>query len=97
MVKNESAIHTTYQIRAHQLVKAPQYRSLMQGEVIGLITLDFILRFIRAGMMNVTFVGDVASMHFHDFSMHPPGFRIPAHAIANLERLRHDSPPVRYH
>jgi hypothetical protein len=30
-------------------------------------------------------------MHFDDFSAHPPGFRIPAHVIANLERLDHGS------
>jgi hypothetical protein len=60
----------------------------MQGDVIGPIALDFILRFIRACMVNVTFVGDVASMHFHDFSMHPIGLRIPAHVIANLSVWR---------
>jgi hypothetical protein len=46
----------------------------MQGNVIGLIALDFILRLLWASVVNVTFVVDVASMYFHDFSTHAPGF-----------------------
>jgi hypothetical protein len=30
-------------------------------------------------------------MHFDDFSAYTAGFRIPAHVIANLERLGHGS------
>jgi hypothetical protein len=59
----------------------------VQGDVIGLVALDFILRLVRGGTVNVTFVIDGPSMHFDNFSAHPPGFRIPAHVIANLERL----------
>jgi hypothetical protein len=67
----------------------------VQGDVIGLVALDFILRLVRGGAVNVTFVIDGPSMHFDDFSAHPPGFRIPAHVIANLERLDHGSVLVR--
>src|ERR1700688_4322434 len=42
-------------------------------------------------MVYVAFVIDVLSMHFDDCSTYPPGFRIPAHVIAYLERLDHDS------
>jgi hypothetical protein len=61
----------------------------MQGYVIGLVALDFILRFVRRSMMYVAFIIDVSSMHFNYFSAYTPGFRIPAHVIANLERLAH--------
>jgi hypothetical protein len=67
----------------------------VQGDVIGLVALDFILWLVRSGTVNVTFVIDGPSMHFDDFSGHPPGFRIPAHVIANLERLDHNSVLVR--
>lgn len=60
--------------RVRHLVEVSQHRGLVQGNVIGLVALDFVLRLIRAGTVNVTFVVDVASMHFHDFSAHPAGF-----------------------
>ena len=40
-------------------------------------------------MVDVAFVIDVPFMDFDDFSAHASGFRIPAHVIANLERLDH--------
>jgi hypothetical protein len=46
----------------------------VQGNVIGLIALDFILRLVWAGVVNVTFVVDVASMYFHDFSTRASSF-----------------------
>src|SRR6478672_5468614 len=74
-----------------RLVEASQYRSFVQGDMIGFIALDFILRLIRAGTMNVTFVGNVPPMHFDNFPTHPAGFRIPTYMIANLECLDHGS------
>lgn len=70
-------------------VKTSQHRALVQGNVIGLIALDFVLWFVRAGVVNVTFVVDVALVHLHDFSTHAPRFRIPAHVVADLESLGH--------
>src|SRR5450830_1392543 len=66
-----------------------QHRRFVQGDVVGLVTLDFILRLVRGGMVYVTFVVDVTSVHFDDFPAHPSGFRIPTHVIAYLERLDH--------
>jgi hypothetical protein len=66
-----------------------QHRRFVQGDVIGLVALDFILRLVRGGMVYVTFVVDVTSVHFDDFPAHPSGFRISTHVIAYLERLDH--------
>src|SRR5258708_8279272 len=63
--------------------------------MIGLVALDFILRIIRRSTVNVAFIIDGSLMHFDDFSAHTSSFRIPAHVIANLERLGHCSVLVR--
>src|SRR5260370_14350557 len=63
--------------------------------MIGLVALDFILRIIRRSTVNVAFIMDSSFMHFDDFSAHTSSFRIPAHVIANLERLGHCSVLVR--
>src|SRR5450759_4583118 len=78
-----------FRIRARQSAEASQHRRFVQGDVIGLVALDFILRLVRGGMVYVTFVVDVTSVHFDDFPAHPSGFRIPTHVIAYLERLDH--------
>jgi hypothetical protein len=88
-VKNVRAIPAPHKIRRQRLVQASQYRSFVQGDMIGFVALDFVLWLIPAGMVNVTFVGNVTSMHFDNFSTHPAGFRIPTYMIANLERLDH--------
>jgi hypothetical protein len=59
-----------FHIRAQQSGEASQHRRLVQGDVIGLIALDFILRLVGAGTVNVAFVIDVQSMHFDDFPAH---------------------------
>ena len=63
--------------------------------MIGFIALDFILRLIRAGMMNVTFVGNVTPMHLDNFPTNPASFRIPTYMIASLEGLTHGSIQLR--
>ena len=57
-----------------ELVEGFQHRGFVQGNVIRLVAFDFVQRLIRAGVVNVAFVVNVASMHFHDFSAHAPGF-----------------------
>ena len=64
----------------------------MHRDVIRRVALDFILRLARGGMVYVSFVVDVTSVHFDDFPAHPSGFRIPTHVIAYLERLDHGCP-----
>ena len=72
-----------------------QHGGLVQGDVIGLVALDFVLRLVRGGTVNVALVIDILSMDFDDFSAHPPGFRIPAHVIADFECLDHCAVLVR--
>jgi hypothetical protein len=92
MVRTETPfLPLCFRIRARQSAEASQYRRLVQGNVVGLVALDFILRLVPSGMVDVAFVIDVPFMHFDDFSTYPSGFRIPAHVIANLERFDHGS------
>src|SRR5260370_16089682 len=55
--------------------------------MIGLVALDSILRIRRRSTLNVAFIIASSFMHFDDFSANTSSFRIPAHVIANLERL----------
>ena len=78
MVKNGNAcLPLCFRIRARQSAEASQHRGLVQGDMIGLVALDFILRLVRWSMVDVAFVIDVPSMDFDDFSAHPcrPPFR----------------------
>jgi hypothetical protein len=70
--------------------KVPQHITLMQGDVVRLVALDLILRVILARVMSVAFVVYILSVHLHDRSADPTGFRIPAHVIANFKGLFHN-------
>ena len=65
--------------------QAPQRPPLVQGDVIGLVAPDRILRILGAGMMNVALVGHIFLVYPHDTATHPAGFRIPADVISDLE------------
>jgi len=52
----------------------PQRTALMQGDVVGFVALDLVLRFILARMMNVTFVVYVLGMQLHDRAADPTSF-----------------------
>jgi len=56
-----------FRIRAGPSAEAPQHPGLVQGDVIGLVALDFILRIIRRSTVNVAFIIDGSFMHFDDF------------------------------
>src|SRR6188472_1660185 len=77
--------------RARHSIKTSQYRGLVEGDVVGLVALDFVLRLGLARMVSVAFVVDVSSVDFDDFTAHPAGFRIPTDAVANCKRLDHGS------
>jgi hypothetical protein len=68
----------------------------VQGNVIGLVALDFKLRILRRSTVDVALIIDGSLVHFNDFSAHTSGFRIPAHVIANLERFGHGPVLVPY-
>jgi hypothetical protein len=68
----------------------PQRPSLMQGDMIGLVAFDLILRILRARVMDVTLVVHVFPVHALDGAAHPAGLGIPAHVIADLKCFGHD-------
>src|SRR5262249_10963760 len=70
---------------------APQHAPLVQGNVIGLVAFDLVLRFVLAGVVDVSFVVHVLCMHLDDFPADPAGLRIPAYTVAHLESSRHVS------
>src|SRR5579871_2821338 len=58
--------------------------------MIGLVALDLVLRVVRAGVMDITFVGHFLSVHPHYPAGDPARLGIPAHVIADVERSRHE-------
>ena len=46
----------------------------MQGDMIGLVALDLILRRILARVVDISFVVHVFRVHFDDAAGDPPGF-----------------------
>jgi hypothetical protein len=64
----------------------------VQGNVIGLVAFDFVLGFVLAGVVDVSFVIHVRRMHLDDFPADPPGLRIPAYTVTQLESSRR--PPI---
>ena len=61
------------------------------GDVVALVTLDFILRLVLAGVMRVAFVGNVRGVFFDNRSADVPRLRVPHHAIADLQVPCHGS------
>ena len=57
--------------------------------MIRFVALDLILRNVWARMMGVAFDLEIASMHADDRAADTAGLGIPAHAIMDLEAVRH--------
>ena len=57
----------------------------MQGDMVGLVALDLILRRILARVVDISFVVHVFRVHFDDAAGDPPGFRAPAYVVMQLE------------
>src|SRR5258708_3927480 len=66
---------------------------LVQGNVIGLVAFDFVLGFVLAGVVDVSFVVHVRHMHLDDSPADPPSLGIPAYTVTHLESLCHPSTP----
>ena len=66
----------------------------MHRNVFGLGTLDLVLRIIFAGAMSVALVINILCMNFDDCAADVASFRIPGHAIANFEPIRHHGSPT---
>jgi hypothetical protein len=62
----------------------------MNRYVIGLVTLDLVLRVILARVVDITLVVHVRRMYPHDAAAYPAGFRVPAHVIVDCERSSHN-------
>jgi hypothetical protein len=57
----------------------------MQGDMVGLVALDFVLRVVPCGVMNVAFPGHVTCVDGDNKATHAAGFRVPAHMVADSE------------
>jgi len=63
--------------------------TLVEGDMIRLAALDLVLWIVRARMVGIAFDLELASMHAGDRAADAPRLGIPAHAIMDLEALRH--------
>ena len=72
-----------------------QGRAFVHRDVVGLVALDFILRFIRAGAVHMSFVSNILEVDLDDLAAHISGLRIPGHVITNYEPLFHEVLSVR--
>jgi hypothetical protein len=66
----------------------------MHRDVIGLGTLDFVLRIILARVTGMPFVVNVDCVHLDERAANTPGFRVPRHKITDFESLRDHGPAV---
>ena len=69
--------------------QVPEHGTLVQRDVIGFVALDFVLRLVRRGTVDVALVIDRPCVNLDNCPAHPPGFRIPADMVADLEFFRH--------
>lgn len=54
--------------------QVPEHGTLVQRDVIGFIALDFVLRLVRRGTMDVALVIDRSRVNLDNCPAHPPGF-----------------------
>ena len=71
------------------IVKPGERGTPVEGDMIGLAALDLVLWIVRARMVGIAFDLELASMHADDRAADTAGLGIPAHAIMDLEALRH--------
>src|SRR5207253_3798924 len=70
-----------------------QRRTLMHGDVVGLVALDFILWLILARVVCVPFVINIFGVHLDDRPGDVSSLRVPGHVIADLECSLHEGSP----
>jgi hypothetical protein len=71
-----------------------QSLTFMHRDMLGLATLDFILRIVLARVMGIPLVVNIFGMHFNDLAGDVACFRIPGHVIADFESFRHHEGPI---
>jgi len=72
------------------VVHFSQSRAFVHRDVIGFITLDFILRIIRAGVVRMSLVIGISCMHLNDLSANASCLRVPGHVIPDFEFFLHE-------
>jgi hypothetical protein len=77
------------QCRHQSSAKASQRTSFVQGNVLGLVALDFILGIVLTRVMDISFVVYVFGVHAYDSATDPTGFGFPTDVITDLECPRH--------
>src|SRR5437763_3489949 len=70
-----------------------QRRTLMHGDVVGLVARDFILWLILACVVRVPFVLNIFRVHLDDRPGDVSSLRVPGHVIADLECSLHEGSP----
>ena len=73
------------------VAKVPQYSSLVQSDMIGLVAFYLVLWIISARVMDVAFVIYVLGVDPHDTAANPPSLGIPGYVIADPKRFCHDT------
>ena len=76
------------------IAKLGKRGSLVEGDMIRLAALDLVLWIVRARVVGITFDLELASMLAGDRAADSPRLGIPAHAIMDLEALRHGLDPM---
>ena len=71
------------------IAKLGERGTLVECDMIRVAALDLVLWIVRTRMMGIAFDLELASMHAGDRAADAPRLGIPAHAIMDLEALRH--------
>lgn len=62
----------------------------MQGDVIGPVAFDFVLRIVCARVMGVALIGQIPGVHLDDGAAHVSRLGVPGHVISSLESFGHE-------
>src|SRR5699024_323246 len=83
--------------RATTMICPSSFVDQMQGtalvgcDVIGLVALDLVLRFLRRSATTVALVVEVGGVDLRDGPRDLPGLGVPSHMVTDREFARHDS------
>ena len=71
------------------IAKLGERGTLVEGDMVRLAALDLVLRIVCARMVGIAFDLELADTHTDDRAADAPRLGVPAHAIMDLEGLRH--------
>ena len=75
------------------IVKFGERRTPVISDVFGLAAFDFVLRRFLTCMVCVAMDLEIECVDTDDRTADAPGFRVPAHVIADFESIRHEARP----